>query len=262
MCRLLKISRNTYYYVKAGKRCDGQLENEIIRIFRNSRNCYGTRKIKKEIKDRRVSRRYIARVMRKYNLISKYTQKHFKYSAKGVNEEKVPNVVNREFNNRGRLEVVVSDLTYVRVGEGWNYVCLILDLHNREIIGKACGRRKDASLVEQAFLSIHQPLDQITIFHTDRGSEFKNVCIDKLVKAFGIQRSLSKKGCPYDNAVAEATYNIFKTEFVFGSKFHSLVQLERELDAYVLWYNNVRIHGALGYTSPVAYRQSANSSVR
>lgn len=217
MCSLLKISRNACYYTKKEKRCDTQLENEIIRIFHNSRGCYGTRKIKHELGKRAVSRRYIGNVMKKYGLVSKYTTRQFKHRKSMVNEENVPNVVNREFSNRTRLEVAVSDLTYVRVGEGWNYVCLILDLHNREIIGKACGRRKDAALVERAFLSIREPLSNIAIFHTDRGSEFKNECIDRIMKTFCIRRSLSKKGCPYDNAVAEATYSIFKTEFVAGS---------------------------------------------
>ena len=143
-------------------------------------------------------------------------------------------MVNREFSNRERLEVAVSDLTYVRVGNEWNYVCLIIDLHNREIIGKACGRRKEAALVEQAFLSIRQPLDRIAIFHTDRGSEFKNECIDRIIKA----------------------------EFVAGSSFSELKELERTLNDYVLWYNNVRLHGSLGYLSPVAYLQSQNPPVR
>ena len=107
-----------------------------------------------------------------------------------------------------------------------------------------------------------QPLDGIAILHTDRGSEFKNECIDRIIKAFGIRRSLSRKGCPYDNAVAEATYSIFKAEFVAGSSFSSLKELERALNDYVLWYNNVRIHGSLGYLSPVAYRQSQNPPVR
>ena len=201
-------------------------------------------------------------MMKKYGLVSKYTQRQFKRHKSVVNEENVPNVVNREFSNRERLEVAVSDLTYVRVGNEWNYVCLIIDLHNREIIGKACGRRKEAALVEQAFLSIRQPLDRIAIFHTDRGSEFKNECIDRIIKAFGIRRSLSRKGCPYDNAVAEATYSIFKAEFVAGSSFSSLKELERALNDYVLWYNNVRLHGSLGYLSPLAYRQSQNPPVR
>ena len=147
-----------------------RMENKIIRIFRSSRDCYGTRKIKRALGGRAVSRRYIANVMKKYGLVSKYTQRQFKRHKSVVNEENVPNVVNREFSNRERLEVAVSDLTYVRVGNEWNYVCLIIDLHNREIIGKACGRRKEAALVEQAFQSIRQPLDRIAIFHTDRGS--------------------------------------------------------------------------------------------
>ena len=146
--------------------------------------------------------------------------------------------------------------------EGTQIYCLIIDLHNREIIGKACGRRKEAALVEQAFLSIRHPLDRIAIFHTDRGSEFKNECIDRIIKAFDILRSLSRKGCPYDNAVAEATYSIFKAEFAAGSSFSELKELERALNDYVLWYNNVRLNGSLGYLSPVAYRQSQNPPVR
>ena len=123
MCSLLKISRNAYYYTKTEKKCDTEPENEIIRIFRSSRDCYGTRKIKRALG----------------------------------------------------------------------------------------GRRKEAALVEQAFQSIRQPLDRIAIFHTDRGSEFKNECIDSIIKAFGIRRSLSRKGCPYDNAVAEAKRRTDKT---------------------------------------------------
>ena len=175
MCSLLKISRNACYYTKKEKKCDTELENEIIRIFRSSRDCYGTRKIKRALGGRAVSRRYIANVMKKYGLVSKYTQRQFK----------------------------------------------------------------------------RQPLDRIAIFHTDRGSEFKNECIDRIIKAFGIRRSLSRKGCPYDNAVAEATYSIFKADFVAGSSFSSLKELERTLNDYVLWYNNVRLHGSLGYLSPV-----------
>ena len=116
--------------------------------------------------------------------------------------------------------------------------------------------------MEQAFQSIRQPLDRIAIFHTDRGSEFKNECIDSIIKAFGIRRSLSRKGCPYDNPVAEAIYSIFKAELVAGSSFGLLKEPERTLNDYVLWYNNVRIHSALGYLSPVAYRQSQNPPVR
>ena len=109
----------------------------------------------------------------------------------------------RKFDDREELDVIVSDLTYVRVNGKWNYVCLILDLHNREIIGYSAGRHKTAELVVQAFASIKYDLRKINVFHSDRGSEFKNQAIEKLFEIFEINRSLSKKGCPYDNAVDE-----------------------------------------------------------
>ena len=117
--------------------------------------------------------------------------------------------------------VVVSDLTYVRVGMSWNYICVHVDLFNREIIGYSAGRNKDAVLVSKAFSKVKVNLNHIKIFHTDRGNEFKNKLIDETLESFQIQRSLSMKGCPYDNAVAVATYKIIKTEFVRGRCFSS-----------------------------------------
>lgn len=92
------------------------------------------------------------------------------------------------------------------------------------------------------------------MFHTDRGSEFKNQLIDEALDTFNIQRSLSMKGCPYDNAVAEAMFKVVKTEFTNQSHFSSLDELELELNDYVNWFNHIRIHGTLGYKSPVEYR--------
>ena len=136
----------------------------------------------------------------------------------------------------------------------WNYICLILDLWNREIIGYAAGKHKTAELVYEAICKIPYDLNRIHIFHTDRGNEFKNKLIDKVIQTFQMERSLSKKGCPYDNAVAEATYKIVKTEFAFNRRFDSFEELELELFDYVNWYNSIRVHGSLAYQSPVQYR--------
>ena len=86
--------------------------------------------------------------------------------------------------------------------------------------------------------------------------EFNNKIIDNMLKAFNIERSLSHKGCPYDNAVAEATYKILKTEFALNRVFTDLDELRLALADYVNWYNNVRIHGSLGYLTPVEYALS------
>ena len=103
-----------------------------------------------------------------------------------------------EFDNREELEVVVSDLTYVRVGQKWHYICVLIDLFNREIIGYSSGPNKTAELVTRASRSVRTNLHRLKLFHTDRGSEFKNKSIDEALDTFGIERSLSAKGTPYD----------------------------------------------------------------
>lgn len=257
MCKCLNIARSTYYYETAVNADESQLEDKIQQIFNDNHNVYGTRKIKKELKklDYVVSRRRIGRIMKKLGLVSKYTVAQFKPHKQKCNEEPVRNELNREFNGQAPYAVVVSDLTYVRVNYKWNYVCILVDLFNREIIGYSAGIHKDAQLVYDAFASVRTDLSKIQMFHSDRGSEFKNELIDEIISVFDIKRSLSMKGCPYDNAVAEATFKIFKTEFVYGRNFYSLGQLRHELATYVKWFNNERIHGSLNYLTPVEFRQ-------
>jgi transposase InsO family protein len=85
--------------------------------------------------------------------------------------------------------------------------------------------------------------------------------IEETLEAFGIERSLSRKGSPYDNAVAEATFKIVKTEFVKGNWFETLERLELEFMDYVNWFNNCRIHSSLGYMSPIEYRNDTLKKV-
>lgn len=256
MCKVLQISRSTYYYEAKERPAEDDLTSTIIEIFQNSRQNYGTRKIKVELKKlgHQVSRRRIGRIMNEQGLVSSYTVAQFKLHSKGCNDSDQTNELNRQFDQEEELTVVVSDLTYVRVNQKWHYVCVFVDLFNREIVGSSTGPNKDAALVYRAFASIKKDLRKIEYFHTDRGSEFKNTLIDEALKTFDIKRSLSKKGCPYDNAVAEATFKIIKTEFVRGKHFTSLEELTRELNDYVHWFNHIRIHGTLGYLSPVEYK--------
>ena len=256
MCKLLNISRSLVYYKPKLSPSDYTIHNLIIKIFSDSRSNYGSRKIKVELAKlgHIVSRRFITRIVKLYGLVSNYTIKQFKKHKSIVNNSDIPNILNRHFSNRKRLEVIISDLTYVRVANSWNYVCLIIDLFNREIVGHSAGSHKDSSLVQAAFSTINYDLNSVDIFHSDRGKEFDNNIIDDVLQHFNISRSLSNKGNPYDNAVAEATYKIFKTEFCFNRKFHSLEQLQLELFDYINWYNNYRIHGSLAYLSPVQYR--------
>ena len=205
-----------------------------------------------------VSRSQIGRIMNEQGLVSAYTVAQFKPHKDKPNENNDANELNCEFTQVEEWNVVVSDLTYVRVHKKWYYICVFVDLYNREIVGFSTGENKDALLVYRALSSIKRNLHTIKMFHTDRGREFKKQVIDEALETYEIKRSLSLKGCPYDNAVAEATFKIIKTEFIKKRKRHfdSLEELHREFTDTVPWFNHIRIHGTLNYLSPVEYKLS------
>lgn len=118
--------------------------------------------------------------MKENGLVSTYTVKQYKVHKQICNNDKIDNKLKRNFNQEERMKVIVSDLTYANVVGKWNYICLMLDLYNREIVGYAAGKHND-------------------------------------------------------NAVAEATYKIIKTEFAFNRIFNDFEELERELFDYVNW---------------------------
>nr|WP_201721205.1 IS3 family transposase [Staphylococcus aureus] len=261
MGNVLKILRSTYYDSIKRKdnkitKDDSNVERAVINIFNANRKVFATRRIKNHLNDKghTVSRRKIGRIMKKYNLVSVYTKAKYKNHPKETNEKLIKNHLNRAFNREQPMETLVSDLTYVKVAGTWHYICLFIDLFNREIVGYSAGKNKDANLVSKAISRINHNLEQIKLFHTDRGKEFDNHLIDEVLETFKIKRSLSTKGCPYDNAVAEATMKAMKTEFVKQMQFENLEQLKTELFDYVNWYNNFRPHSSLQYLTPVAFK--------
>ena len=107
-------------------------------------------------------------------------------------------------------------------------MCLLVDLANRGIAGHSVGRTRDAGLVLGAFATLDFPLTDVQVFRTDRGSEFDNTRIDELLDVFGIRRSLSRKGNPYDNAVVESTNRLLKKELVYRNSYATIEQLRRD----------------------------------
>lgn len=100
------------------------------------------------------------------------------------NEDKIENIVNRRFDHQDYLSVDGSNLIYVCVGNRWQYLCVLLDLFNREIIDYSSGANMDVSLVKKAFINVKINLNQIKIFYTNRGNEFKNKVIDEILNIF------------------------------------------------------------------------------
>ena len=151
---------------------------------------------------------------------------------------------------------VASDLTYVRAGSSWCYACLLVDLCNREIVGCSCGRHKDARLAMAAFSNVALPLTDIEVFRSDRGSEFCSGEIGALLSAFGVERSASRPGNPYDNAAVESASRVLERELVRGRAFASEERLRTELFDWVNRCNNCRLCSTLGYMAPVGFREA------
>lgn len=207
-----------------------------------------------------IGKETMIKIMKNENLVSKYMKRR-KPRNNNVNNEKTENKLDRKFNNKKPLEVLISDLTYVDINGKWHYICLLIDLYNREIVGYSAGKEKDGELVRAAWLTIKEDIRNVSFFHTDRGGEFKNEEIDKILKLAKIERSLSRPGKPIDNAVCESMYDIVKTEFIFEEIFANLEDLKHKLSAWVWWYNNERIHSSLNYKTPVECRLQALEGV-
>lgn len=243
------------------ERADDPIAGDVVRIYEDSRREYGALKIKRALAREGIvaSRRRIKRIMNQKGLVSANTRKKYKPCAAKASEVEAPNVLDCEFDGRPPHTHIVSDLAYVRVGGKWNYVCLLIDLHNREIVGHAASGRKDSRLAKAAFATLGFPLTDIDVLRADRGSEFANPGIDDLLEAFDIRRSLSRKGNPRDNAAIEPANRILKKELIYRQPFADLGQLRRELNPCVRWRNEKRMHSTLGYMSPVEFRNAGLS---
>ena len=143
----------------------------------------------------------------------------------------------------------------MRVGGEWAYVCLLAGLANRGIAGHSAGRARDASLVLGAFATLGFPPTEVEVFHTDRGGGFGNAKIDGPLDVFDIGGSPSGKGDPYDNAVVESTNRLLKKELIYRNHHTGLEQPRSDLNDYVWWSDDQRLHSTLGYRSPNEFTQ-------
>ena len=258
-CRILGVPRSTYYWMiehPEAERVD-PIAGDVHAVRRDSRERYGARKIKAALERRGVtaSRRRIGNIMREQGMTSTYARRRFKPHGTRADEAKLANLLDREFEGYAPHTHLASDLTYVRVGNGWAYVCLLAGLADRGIAGHSVGRTRDAGLVLGAFATLDFPPADVQVFHTDRGSEFDNTRIDGLLDVFGIKRSLSRKGNPYDNAVVESTNRPLRKELVYRNRYTTIEQPRHDPDDCVWWSDSQRLHSTLGYRSPKEFTE-------
>ena len=262
-CGILGVAKSTYYWMldrPEAERAD-PYEKDVERVWRDSGKVYGAGKIKHALGYEGVtlSRRRINRIMKRNGMASSYSKAAYRPRPARPNDDPAPNILAREFNGYAPRTHLASDPAYVRVGGSWAYVCLPGGLANRGIAGHSVGVRHDADLVLAAFAALRFPLDEIEVFHTDRGGEFTGERIERMLDVFGITRSLSRPGNPYDKAVVESTDRLVRKELIHRNVYTSVEQLRSDVSRYVWWYDHQRLHSTLGYLSPVEFTQQGNT---
>jgi transposase InsO family protein len=253
ICSTLDVARSSYYYRPVEFIEDEVIIKAVEDSFTDSFQTYGTLRIREDLKDlgHNVSRLRIGRIMASKNLVSCYTVKKKPRAKTTVNDSDQIDLVEGKFNNRKEHEVIVTDTTYIDISGQWHYLCSMLDLSRRSIVGSHVSKKRDSSLAINSMYDIGFDLGKIEILHSDRGSEFNSKAMSELLKCFDIKRSLSRKGTPTDNAVIESFFKTVKIEFVKRHKFTSIESFTKAWNQYVHWYNYKRRHSSLGYRPPL-----------
>ena len=234
------------------------IAGDVHAVRRDGHERCGAGKIKAALGRRGVtaSGRRIVDIMKRRGVTGAYargTSEPHRTRADGAG---LADILDRGSDGYGPRAHLAGDLTYVRVGGEWAYVCLLIGLANRGIAGRGAGTGRAAGLVMAAFATLNFPLlTEVEVFRTDRGGGFDNARIDELLDVFGIRRSLSGKGDPYDNAVVEATDRLLKKELIYRNHYTNPEQLRSDPDDYVWWSDSQRLHSTLGYRSPNEFTQ-------
>ena len=265
MCKVLCVSRSGYYAWRerlpsARAKETELLMEQIMEIFLESKSTYGSPRITHVLQSRgwKVSRPRIARLMRHAQLRSKVARKFVVTTDSDHSFRYSPNLLQRDFRCGELSRAWVSDITYIRTGQGWLYLTTVIDLGDRRVIGWALSKTMkvvDTTIPALRMALINRKPKSGTIFHSDRGIQY--ACDEfraELKKTPTIRQSMSRKANCWDNAVAESFFKTLKVEAIYGEKFHDWKTTEMAVFEYIeIWYNRKRCHQTLGYLSPEQY---------
>ncbi|MFV1876401.1 IS3 family transposase [Nioella sp.] len=267
ICRVLGIAPSTFYALKAIER-DPELasarakrdtsdETAIKSVFEASRGRYGARKIwhvlRREGRD--IARCTVERLMRAMQIQGVVRGRRVITTNPDAAQPCPDDKVNRAFVAQMPNQLWVSDFTYVSSWQGTVYVAFVIDVFARKIVGWRVSTSMTTGFVLDA---LNQAICQRApseadklIHHSDRGSQYLSIKYTERLAEAGIDTSVGSVGDSYDNALAESTIGLFKTEVInFLGPWKSVGQVEWETLKWVDWYNTERLHSAIGYVTP------------
>lgn len=263
MCRALKVSSSGYYAwlnhkPSARDIANTSLKKRIEVIFNREKQRAGSIRITKQLQanGENVGRNRVARIMRINGMRARGRKKFKATTNSNHNLPVAPNILEQNFEAARPNEKWVSDITYIWTEEGWLYLAVVLDLYSRAVVGWSLSNRMTAALVIDALKMAlwRRKLPCGIIVHSDRGSQYCSHDYQKLLSAYGLICSMSKRGDCYDNAAMESWNGSFKVEAIHGEKFKTREEAKKHVFEYIeMYYNRVRLHSKLGYKSPFAF---------
>ena len=244
---ILRNKRDNTWYAKRRE----ELRLRIQEIFDENHQIFGAAKITAILKNEGVktSKKMVSSLMRDMGLVS------IRQSAKKLYEDEGrehKNYLNQQFDTNKPNEVWVSDVTYFKYNGNAYYICVIIDLFSRMVVGYKIGKTNSTQLVKSALQIAcreRQP-DSNLIFHTDRGGNYRSKTMNDYIRSLNITHSFSRSHVPYDNSVMESFFSSMKREELYRTKYRSEADFRKAVDQYIIFYNTKRPHRKLQYKTP------------
>ncbi len=258
----MKVSRNAFYNWLKTKDIDKEsptlklLKLKIKNIYYSNRQVYGSVRVQKQLKREGIyySRSYVAVLMREMGLKSVIKKKYTRTTDSNHDYPISENILNRDFSCNELGKKWVSDITYIRVNNKWNYLTTIIDLADRKVIGWSLSEDMTTkNTVCRAWINAtnNRKIKSGFVFHSDRGVQYASKLIrDIMGENIYANQSMSRKGDCWDNAVAESFFKTIKYECLYLKTFKYFNQLYYCIEEYMEWYNNRRLHSALDFKTP------------
>lgn len=275
MCSVFKVSKSGYYKWLVRTPSKRELYNQILdeeikRIYYQSKRRYGSPRIAKELEmlGFKASKQLVRKLMKKAHLQS-IVKRKFKITTNSSHKYTVvENKLNREFTVSKENTAWVSDITYIRTGQGWLYLTSVIDLFDRKVIGWSLSntmRAKDTSIAAFKMALINRPIkNKSLIFHSDRGIQYAcEEFVLELNKHKSIIRSMSRKGNCWDNAVAESFFKTLKVELIYQNRYQTRQEAELSIFEYIeAFYNTKRRHKQLNNLTILEHQKLINNNLK
>lgn len=263
VCSVLGIARSSYYINRKTKRFKPGLRwlrRRLRALHKEHREALGTRGLCKALRKKGIFiGRYRMRSLIKTFGLHRRRPRYAHYRRTTKPAVVAPNILDRRFNPTQPDTLWAGDITYIRVGNSWLYLAVVMDLFSRRIVGWACSRTADAELAAKALklaVSLRRPMPEL-LFHSDQGCQYT---ADRFVACLAdnrIVQSMSRRGNCWDNAVVERYFRTLKHDRMPENGYQTHIEAEKDVMDFISHYNHRRCHSASNHLPPALFERQA-----